>query len=66
MRSLDDPAFAALLYSEARMEQIIERDAALREFRAANPATTDPITALLVAQRTEKRGFGHAQVAGRF
>ncbi len=61
----DNPAFAALLYSEARMEQIIERDAALREFRAANPATTDPITALLVAQKTEKHGFGHAQVAGQ-
>jgi len=59
----DNPAFAALLYSEARMEQIIERDAALREFRAANPATTHPITALLVAQKTEKHGFGHAQVA---
>lgn len=58
----DYPAFAALLYSEARMEQIIERDAALREFRAANRATTDPITALLVAQKTEKHGFGHAQV----
>ena len=58
----DNPAFAALFYSEARMEQILERDAALREFRAANPATTDPVTALLVAQRTEKHGFGHAQV----
>ena len=45
------------------MEQIIERDAALREFRAANPATTEPITALLVAQKAEKHGFGHAQVA---
>jgi hypothetical protein len=58
----DNAVFAALFYSEARMEQIIERDAALREFRAANPATTDPITALLVAQKTEKHGFGHAQV----
>jgi hypothetical protein len=58
----DNPAFAALLYSEARMEQIFERDAALREFRAANPAMTDPITALLVAQKTEKHGFGTAQV----
>jgi len=61
----DNPALAALLYSEARMEQIIERDAALREFRAANPATTDPITALLVAQKTEKHGFGHAEVDGQ-
>ena len=59
----DDPAFSALFYSEARMAQIIERDAALREFRAANPSTSEPVTALLVAQKTEKRGFGHAQVA---
>jgi hypothetical protein len=58
----DDPAFAALFYSEARMEQIIERDAALREFRAAHALTNDPITTLLVAQKTEKHGFGHAQV----
>ncbi len=58
----DNPAFAALFYSEARMEQIIERDAALREFRAANPLTTAPVTALLVAQKTEKHGFGTAQV----
>jgi hypothetical protein len=61
----DNPAFAALFYSEARMEQIIERDAALREFRAANHLTTEPITALLVAQKTEKHGFGHAEVSGQ-
>jgi hypothetical protein len=58
----DDPVFAALFYSEARMEQIIERDPALREFRAAHPLSSDPITTLLVAQKTEKHGFGHAQV----
>ncbi len=58
----DNPVFAALFYSEARMNEIIERDAALREFRAANPMTTNPITTLLVAQKTEKHGFGHAQV----
>ncbi len=61
----DNPAFAALFYSEARMAQILERDAALREFRAANPLTSAPVTALLVAQKTEKHGFGHAEVAGQ-
>jgi hypothetical protein len=58
----DNPAFAALFYSEARMAQIIERDAALRDFRAAHPLASEPITALLVAQKAEKHGFGHAQV----
>jgi len=58
----DDPAFAALFYSAARMEQVIGRDAALREYRAVNPSTTYPVTALLVVQKTEKHGFGHAQV----
>jgi hypothetical protein len=58
----DDPAFAALFYSEANMNQILNRDAALSEFRAASPQVADTFTALLVAQRTEKQGFGHAQV----
>src|SRR5262245_30910852 len=47
-------AFAALFYSEERMDQLLERDPALREFRAGNRVATGPITALLVAQRTEK------------
>jgi hypothetical protein len=58
----DNPALSALLYSEERMDQVFSRDAALREYRAAKPLTTNPITALLVARKTEKRGFGHAQV----
>lgn len=58
----DNPAFAALFYSETRMAKIIEQDPALREFRTANPSMTDPITALLVAQKSEKHGFGTAQV----
>jgi hypothetical protein len=57
-----DPAFAAVFYSETNMEQIIRRDAALREFCSENPATTDSLSALLVAQPTEKHSFGHAQV----
>lgn len=58
----ENPAFAALFYSEERMQQILSRDAALRDFRAANRASITPITALLVAQRTDKRGFGTALV----
>ena len=58
-------AFAALFYSEERMDQFLERDPALREFRAGNPVATAPVTALLVAQRTEKRGFGTAQVGDK-
>jgi hypothetical protein len=58
----DNPAFSALLYSEERMEQIFSRDIALREFRTENPLATGLVSALLVAQRTEKHGFGTAQV----
>ncbi len=58
----DNPAFAALFYSETRLNEIIDRDATLREFRAANPLASDTITALLVALKTEKHGFGTAEV----
>lgn len=58
----DDPAFAALVYSQERLSNIVDRDPALREFRAANPACTDAVTALLLAHSTQKHGFGHAQV----
>jgi hypothetical protein len=61
----DDPAFAALFYSEERMQQILARDAALREFRAANRSAITPVTALLLAQQTQKRGFGTALVGDR-
>ncbi|MBK6740797.1 MAG: hypothetical protein IPG64_24635 [Haliea sp.] len=58
----DDPAFAALVYSQERLDTIVDRDPALREFRAANPTCTDAVTALLLARKTQKHGFGHAQV----
>lgn len=61
----EDPAFAALCYSEARMARIISRDAAMREFRATNPPGPDHVFALLLAQRSEKHGFGYAQVGDR-
>lgn len=60
-----DPALSALLYSEDSMNQIISRDAAMREFRSSNPLIVGPVTALLIAHRDEKRGFGHAEVEGR-
>jgi hypothetical protein len=58
----DNPAFAALVYSQERLHQIVDRDPALKEFRAANTQCTDAVTALLLARRSEKHGFGHAQV----
>lgn len=61
----DDPAFAALFYSGERLQQILSRDLALKGFFAANPSASGPATALLVAERTEKRGFGYAQVDGQ-
>jgi hypothetical protein len=57
-----DPALAALFYSEDSMNKIISRDAAMREFRSSKRLTTGPVTALLVAHRTEKHGFGYAEV----
>ncbi len=60
-----DPGLAALLYSAERMEQLISRDAAMLEFRGANPLLLEPVTALLVAQRSEKRGFGYGEVEGQ-
>ena len=60
-----DPTLAALFYSEDAMNQIISRDAAMREFRSANPSIAGPVTVLLIADRTEKRGFGYAEVEGR-
>jgi len=64
--SLDsDPGLAALLYSAERTEQFISRDPAMLEFRGANPLVLEPVTALLVAQRSEKRGFGYGEVEGK-
>lgn len=60
-----DPGLAALMYSAERMEQLISRDAAMLEFRGANPLVLEPVTALLVAQRSEKRDFGYGEVEGR-
>jgi len=60
-----DPALAALLYSEDSMNQIISWDAAMREFRSSNRLTVGPVTALLIAHRTEKHGFGYAEVGGQ-
>jgi hypothetical protein len=60
-----DPGLAALLYSTERMERFISRDAAIAEYRAANPLAPGPITGLLVSHRTEKQGFGYAEVEGQ-
>ena len=57
-----EPALAALFYSEDSMNQIISRDAAMREFRSSKQLPVAPVTALLIARRTEKHGFGYAKV----
>lgn len=59
-----DPALSALLYSAERTEQFISRDAAMLEFRKSYPAVSGPISALLVARRTEKHGFGYGEIDG--
>lgn len=59
------PEFAALCYSLERMEQLLARDAAMAEFRAANAGAPGPVTAALVAHRTEKRGLGYGELEGR-
>lgn len=61
----ESPVLAALLYSEERMNHFLSRDAALREFMAASSPIVGPVTALLMASRTEKRGFGTAMVGER-
>ena len=60
-----DPGLAALLYSAERTEQFISRDPAMVEFRGANPLVLQPVTALMVAQSTLKRGFGYGEVEGQ-
>ncbi|WP_426417374.1 hypothetical protein [Aestuariirhabdus sp. LZHN29] len=57
-----DPALSALFYSPEGMGKIVSCDPAMREFRELNPLWSGPVTALLVANRIEKRGFGYAQV----
>lgn len=59
-----DPALTALLYSQERMDQLCARDPAMVEYRAEHPLATGPVTALLVAQRTEKHGFGYGELNG--
>lgn len=54
------PTLEVLLYSGAQAQQILARDTALADFRKSHPA--GPVFALLVVQRSEKRGFGIAQV----
>jgi hypothetical protein len=55
-------ALAAVFTSATRMAEIVESDSTLREYWNANTAVTEPVTALLVTQRSEKTGFGYALV----
>ncbi|MEZ5572768.1 MAG: hypothetical protein R3E64_12165 [Halioglobus sp.] len=54
---------AALLYSPQHMDRVIQREAAITDYRASNPsANNSPSTALLVASRTKKQRFGYGRV----
>jgi hypothetical protein len=56
------PLLAALLYSEREAGRILARDSALLEYRTLHPLSTQSVSALLVVERSEKHGFGYAQV----
>lgn len=55
------PALGVLFTSAGRMQEILALDSTLREYLAACPANNTTY-GLLVAQRTEKTGFGYALV----
>ncbi|MEE4191778.1 MAG: hypothetical protein V2I66_09360 [Halieaceae bacterium] len=57
-----NPCFAAMLYSEEVMEDLVSRDAAMKEFRALHGPNEATVTALLIAQRVEKHGFGYGKL----
>ena len=56
------PALSLIFYSAARMEDVLGKDQALREFFRNHPDYTGTVTALLVATREEKQTFGYALV----
>jgi hypothetical protein len=57
-----DRAVKALFYSWERCCQLLASDPAMRDFRAANPEAEGTVTALLVAERTEKQDFGYGKL----
>ena len=57
-----DPLLAAMLYSEDVMNEVISRDAAMKEFRSLHAPNEASVTALLIAHRTEKHGFGYGKL----
>ena len=54
----DHPVLGALFYSAARLDEIVGRDAELLKFCRTQRPVPAAVTALLVAEKTEKRGFG--------
>ena len=53
-----DVRLATLFASAERMFKIFGADEALREFRAAQPGVNEPMFALLLAERVEKKVMG--------
>ncbi|MGI9288488.1 MAG: hypothetical protein ACR2P1_24095 [Pseudomonadales bacterium] len=60
----NNPALASIFYSTERLEQIISRDAALREFRESKPHVHGPVNAVLAVRKKEKHVVGIAMVDG--
>lgn len=58
------PALDSIFYSAERLEQIISRDAALRDFRKSKPHVHDPVNAVLSVHKIEKHVVGIALVNG--
>ena len=54
----DHPVLGALFYSAARLDEIVGRDAELLKFCRTQRPVPAAVTALLVAEKTEKHGFG--------
>ena len=57
-----DPLLSAMLYSEEVMNEFIHQDAAMQEFRSIREPGGASVTALLMAQRVEKHGFGYGKI----
>jgi hypothetical protein len=60
-----DPRLAALFVSAAQMQETLGRDRALNAFMKQASVATEPVTALLMAERIEKNVLGVDQVGGQ-
>ena len=61
---VSDPALATIFYSNERLQETLNRDVALREFRKSTPFVNDSINALLAVHKVTKRVVGTTLVNG--